>query len=101
MNPTSEISTMELSCPTKSPPPLPSDSSVDSATIFTTEVNAVRAYVRVEERLEYVLFQITDYLAEEGRRDLFKNLTMTDLAAMIYNPNYIRWLRKEVPESML
>jgi len=92
---------MESSYPTKSPPASAIDSSADTATISTDEVKAVRAYVKVEERLEYVLFRISDYLAETGRQDLFRNLTMTDLAAMIYNPDYIRWLNREVPETML
>jgi type VI protein secretion system component Hcp len=51
-------------------------------------------YYRVEEHLKEVHFKIVDYLAQEGRRDLFMDLTLTDVAAMIYDPVYLREIVK-------
>jgi hypothetical protein len=58
-------------------------------------------YIKVEDRVEHVLFRITDYLAEQGRRDLFSKLTTRDVALFIYQPSYVNYLRKNVANTIL
>jgi hypothetical protein len=58
-------------------------------------------YYRMEEHLKEVHLKIVDYLAQEGRRDLFCDLTLTDVAAMIYNPNCVREVIRDHPDSLL
>lgn len=60
-----------------------------------------KEYDRVESRLSYVYSQISDYLHDEGLRDLLVDLTLTDLAAMIYDANYIRQLLPHVENKLI
>jgi hypothetical protein len=55
---------------------------------------------RVEKKLQEVFFQITDYLAQEGRRDLFTELSLSDVGYMIYDAPYLDMIREKDPESM-
>ena len=58
-------------------------------------------YYKVQDRLEFVYLQMTDYLTKEGIRDLFKHLTLGDVAAMIYDPVYIRSVISSVSDSLI
>jgi hypothetical protein len=58
-------------------------------------------YYKTQERLEFVYLEITEYLKAEGIRDLFKKLTLRDVAAMIYDPVDVRSIIKDVPNSLI
>lgn len=58
-------------------------------------------YIKVEDHVEHVLFRITDYLAEQGRRDLYSKMTPRDVALFLYQPSYVNYLRKNVANTML
>lgn len=60
-----------------------------------------KEYRKVEDRLTFVFYQISDYLHEHGRTDLFTELTLTDVSAMIYNPNYINQLLPHVENKII
>lgn len=77
----------------------------DSLDLSPTESNdddsLLSEYVKVEDHVENVLFQMVDYLGNQGRRDLFSKITPRDVALFLYQPSYVNYLRKNVTNTFL
>lgn len=80
-----------------------SDLIIESSASDSVDDNqtAILKYIKVEDHVEQVMFQISDYLAEQGRRDLFTSLTPRDVALLLYPSSYVSYLQKNVPNNFL
>ena len=55
----------------------------------------------VQEHVEQVFFQMKDYVYEQHERELLQNLTMEDVALLLYDERYLSQLLQSVEDPFI
>lgn len=55
----------------------------------------------VQEHVERVFFQMKDYVYEQHERELLQNLTMEDVAMLLYDERYLSQLLQSVESPFI
>jgi hypothetical protein len=58
-------------------------------------------HTMVQEHVEHVFFRIKEYLHENQERELLQNLTMKDVALMLYDEIYLQQITTSVSSPFI